>query len=381
MSNMHQDEFVGWFTAPIDEGGTRITGDTINTGNLTAIAQWSPRSIVISFNLNGGTADGAYTQTLLRVDEALGSNFPTEIPRRDGHRFLGWFTHLEGGDRVDWAYVFHKTTQLVALWEEQQRPTILVPANENDVLDANSRTIVWQAVENAVYRLTLRDLETYERLIDDIPVPGTSYVIPDDIVLVHGRRFRVAVSATTPGAIVSFAQREFRSGFNYHQMNRRELAQEILDRHNGTSSSGRHIYLRLFGSQTDAARTSTYMNLVDTANGLEATRAAHANDTPPTLIGGTVALSENLLRAILLANDRFGTLEINSLAGGRHSPTSRHYQGRAVDFQADSWLVRGTNPRVGYVAIMEYLHTHGFTTQPTTDYIGAATFFHLEIRN
>ena len=131
---------------------------------------------------------------------------------------------------------------------------------------------------------------------------------------------------------------------------------------------------------TNGNRRSAYMNLVDTADGLEATRS----DVSRTgaVIGGTVLLSVNLLRAILRINDRFGTVTINSLAGGRHSTTSNHYTGRAVDFQSVSWHVSGTNPLVRPEPIINYLrNTHRFTTQGLTDYIGEHNVFHLDILN
>ena len=166
---------------------------------------------------------------------------------------------------------------------------------------------------------------------------------------------------------------------NYNQMTRGELAQEILHRHHRRSLSNRQLTLMgAWGSMTNDARTTVYLNLVDTAAGLAARRAATSNRNDP--IGGSVFLTENLLRAILRVNDRFGAVTLNSLAGGRHTTESNHYSGRAVDFQSDNWRVRGPNVRPE--PILDYLRgTRGFTTQPNSGYIGHITAFHLDILN
>lgn len=162
----------------------------------------------------------------------------------------------------------------------------------------------------------------------------------------------------------------------YNQMNRRQLAQELLDRHYGRSLPNRRIYIRRgWGSMSCAARTSPYMNIVDTAAGLQATRAAISNQG--ATIGGTVFLNENLLRAILRVNDHYGTVTLNSLAGGRHATNSRHYQGRAVDFQSTNFIVDGTGVR--FTPIVNYLrNSHGFNTGSSYENYN---FFHLEILN
>jgi len=178
---------------------------------------------------------------------------------------------------------------------------------------------------------------------------------------------------------------------SYAQMIRRELAQEIIDRYHRRSSSGKHISLREWATNmTFRNRRSVYANLVDTADGLEATRSDYSNNYPygsSVSIGGTVMLNENLLRAILHINDRFGTFAINSLTGGRHHAHSNHYRGRAVDLQGNAdRTIRytndpaNTNNNVHFIPVMQYLqNVHGFTTQSITGYTGHRAAFHLDI--
>ena len=165
---------------------------------------------------------------------------------------------------------------------------------------------------------------------------------------------------------------------NYNQMTRSELAQEILHRINGVSTTGRRISYNQLSGMHNGSGLSPRDNLRDTAAGRQATRAPHSGGTNPVVIGGSVFLQENLLRAILRMNDQFGTVTINSLAGGRHSPTSWHYEGRAVDFQSTDSRVNGIN-LVPMPTVTDFLrNTWGFNT--TGSYY-VHNFFHLEIRN
>lgn len=165
-------------------------------------------------------------------------------------------------------------------------------------------------------------------------------------------------------------------------MTRRELAQEILDRADGRSATGRRITLGTVDGTPDGSGLSPRDNLRDTAAGLASRRAPMSGGTSPVPIGGTVFLSEHLLRSILRVNDRWGNVRINALTGARHSPTSRHYQGMAVDFRSTSSVVDGTGVQAS--VIIADLRAHRFN--PGIYNTGAATggsysmpgFFHLE---
>lgn len=99
---------------------------------------------------------------------------------------------------------------------------------------------------------------------------------------------------------------------NYYELTAAELAAEILARGNITYPF----------TSTGGYRAQAKQNLVDTSNG----KKAYGNG------GKRVALSRSLLVAILLLNDEYGNLGINSLAGGVHSFGSNHYYGVAADF-------------------------------------------------
>jgi len=186
---------------------------------------------------------------------------------------------------------------------------------------------------------------------------------------------------------------------NYNAMNRRQLAQEILNRWYGTSISGRFISLRgWYPHSGQPAGRSAYDNLRQTAAGLQAT-------TRPTLNNGTplanVFLSEDLLRAILRINDQWNGIIINGLAGGVHTglANDEHFLGTAVDFQARNNFpdMQINTPRgqewsqhsVDHIEVMRFLeNTCGFRTQrthwspPVRDpgYFGRQTgAFHVEI--
>jgi hypothetical protein len=71
-------------------------------------------------------------------------------------------------------------------------------------------------------------------------------------------------------------------------------------------------------------------NIADTANGLPAQRSSYI-DGSNTGPGGSVALDPNMLQGMLnLANAGF-TFTVSEIAGGVHSPNSRHYAGVAFD--------------------------------------------------
>ena len=87
--------FLGWFTAL--EGGDRVkNGDTVTGGaTLDLYAHWALQQ-VITLHPNGGTCS---KETVTRPVGNVYWDLPA-APTRDGYSFLGWFTALDGGDRV-----------------------------------------------------------------------------------------------------------------------------------------------------------------------------------------------------------------------------------------------------------------------------------------
>jgi hypothetical protein len=81
-----------------------------------------------------------------------------------------------------------------------------------------------------------------------------------------------------------------------------------------------HVDPRGAGDGADARS-----NIVDTSHGLPAKRS-HYGNAP----GGTVNLSPVMLQSMLNHAGSF-TFSVSEIAGGSHSPTSRHYAGVAFD--------------------------------------------------
>ena len=150
----------------------------------------------------------------------------------------------------------------------------------------------------------------------------------------------------------------------YNDMNRQELAQEILNRYHGTSATGRRICMRWWAdNMTDANRRSAFANIQDTANGLMAT-------TRPNNYTGVnqVHLSEDLLRAILFVSDEWNNVQINAIAGGEHfgqHNIEEHIRGMAVDFQANDSGVVQINTGAMREDVLDHLEKLGFRTQRT----------------
>ena len=96
-----------------------------------------------------------------------------------------------------------------------------------------------------------------------------------------------------------------------------ELASQIL--------SNDQIALATAHSEGPNDNATAYDNMVDTANGLEAARSNYGNAP-----GETVPLDPQMLAALLGLADIY-SFAISELAGGSHSPTSRHYAGVAAD--------------------------------------------------
>ena len=72
--------------------------------------------ITVTFDPTGGTVNP--TSRVVTIGESFGGAFP--MPRREGFRFLGWFTEIEGGTRVVGTQTVNRTTDLTlfARWEQ-----------------------------------------------------------------------------------------------------------------------------------------------------------------------------------------------------------------------------------------------------------------------
>jgi len=113
--------FLGWFSSSSSSGGIAIFPDRPVISNMTVFARWE--AISITFNPNGG---------VLLVPESrpitpgaplgpLPAHAQAQMVRQGGtlgHRFVGWYTHATGGDRVTAATLAEPRNMLVhARWE------------------------------------------------------------------------------------------------------------------------------------------------------------------------------------------------------------------------------------------------------------------------
>lgn len=106
-------KFLGWFTER--NGGSKVSSDTVVTGNMTVHARWERiiPTYTVSYNVNGG--NGSYSPTTVKEGEKI--TLPAD-PTREGYKFLGWFTAPTGGDRVTDDTVVTGAMTLYAHWNE-----------------------------------------------------------------------------------------------------------------------------------------------------------------------------------------------------------------------------------------------------------------------
>lgn len=109
-----------------------------------------------------------------------------------------------------------------------------------------------------------------------------------------------------------------------------------------------------FHSSGNQDAATALKNVVDTSNGMPAQRSSY--DGAP---GGTVPLGLAMLEGMLTLARTY-TLGISEVAGGKHSPTSRHYVGVAFDVaKINGALVNGSHPE--FKALMAAARSAGAT--------------------
>jgi hypothetical protein len=98
------------------------------------------------------------------------------------------------------------------------------------------------------------------------------------------------------------------------------------------------ISLATFHSSGVVDRANAHQEIVDTSRGLKARRSCYG--TAPC---GSVYLGVAMLRGMLALRDSY-TFRVSEIAGGSHSPTSRHYLGKAFDIDIlDGQAVSASN--------------------------------------
>jgi len=175
----------------------------------TATATPAASNVTLTFNGNGGSPA---TQSLDRIPNTAIGQLPTASrvnATGDIFGLLGWWTLQTGGQQIHSGTLApNSPTTYWARW--QAPPIVSTPSTNEDALPAN-RTVHWQAVSGATYRVTLRNLNTNEQPFTNV-VPnganGLSHTISTDH-LTPGHRYRIAVSATVTGSMETWGERIF----------------------------------------------------------------------------------------------------------------------------------------------------------------------------
>jgi uncharacterized repeat protein (TIGR02543 family) len=125
--------FDGWFTE--ENGGVRITTDTVFEKNTVVFALWT----VITVTFEPNSQDAMVTPTSATVSENGTLEILPAAIRAD-YAFNGWFTEEEGGVLVTEDTLFYENTTLYAQWSQIFTVTFVSPDGTVFVVTgANSR--------------------------------------------------------------------------------------------------------------------------------------------------------------------------------------------------------------------------------------------------
>jgi uncharacterized repeat protein (TIGR02543 family) len=102
-------EFSGWFDAPTD--GNQVSMQYTITESVTLYARWTPNTYTITFNPSGGNPVSPITNAYL-------AEITEPQTQKAGFGLLGWYTQLNGGERVNFPYTILGNATLFAEWGE-----------------------------------------------------------------------------------------------------------------------------------------------------------------------------------------------------------------------------------------------------------------------
>ncbi len=109
--------FKGWYTEA--EGGNEITEDTVITDHMTLYAHWEKDSQItiytIKLDANGGKSPVSSLD--IQAGEKIGE---LPVPVKAGSEFLGWFTQLEGGRKLEPSDVVTQNMTVYAHWNDPE---------------------------------------------------------------------------------------------------------------------------------------------------------------------------------------------------------------------------------------------------------------------
>ncbi len=145
--------FAGWYTAL--SGGTRITPDTVFTGNTTAYARWTENTYTITYYKNDGTIAGedGYTKYV------HGTGLKLPIPVRTGYTFGGWYTDsaCTAGRTENIAASEMGNKVYYAKWTDETPPVVTISGMQ--VVNGIKTSWGWiVGKQNLIFRLPVSDV-------------------------------------------------------------------------------------------------------------------------------------------------------------------------------------------------------------------------------
>lgn len=149
--------FAGWK----DASGGRFTLETVVSGSMTVVAQWTANVYPVTLDPQGGAFGDPSQATIQATFGAAVGELPQ--PSRDGYEFVGWFTQQQGGEQVtaSTVYATAASSTYYAQWKT-------LPAAQAAVtLDANGGAF---ADGTATAQVMLADGAVLHR--SDLPQPN-----------------------------------------------------------------------------------------------------------------------------------------------------------------------------------------------------------------
>lgn len=149
--------FAGW----TDASGGPFTSETVVSGSMTVVAQWTANVYPVTLDPQGGAFGDPSQATIRATFGATVGQLPQ--PSRDGYEFVGWFTQQQGGEQVtaSTVYATAASSTYYAQWKT-------LPAAQAAVtLDANGGAF---ADGTATAQVMLADGTVLHR--SDLPLPS-----------------------------------------------------------------------------------------------------------------------------------------------------------------------------------------------------------------
>lgn len=117
--------FVGWYTAAT--GGTKKEYSIMPATSEVLYAHYTVNNYVVTYNANSGSVNPS--SIVVTFGEEYGA---LATPTRNGYVFLGWFTDVEVGTKVESTtrLTVPNDTTIYAHWQQEVKNTLTLNANE-----------------------------------------------------------------------------------------------------------------------------------------------------------------------------------------------------------------------------------------------------------